>query len=526
MAETTPLLNNGKRPAQASQSLFSPANRVLVAGFVISIALSFTQVPILYVFRLMECDEFYRNNPPFNGPGDRCSRTEIDAGTAAQVSLLGILTTVFGTLNLFVAGWQIKRWGPRTALVLQTFFPAIRQVVQIIGVTVGARSGIIITQSSQLVGLVGGVSGYLLVLNTAAGEVVAPSDRTATFGRLQGSVMLGTAIGYLLGGLIADEFGIRRPFEISMVLFLASSIYGALFVPYIDPKTLADGDTRSKGIKSVFRPLKVLVPQKLRLPDGRPFRYYGVTFLVLGVFMGVLATGFAPVLIQMYATAAFGFHPTDNGYLMATNSLIRGVFLIFVFPTIISSGRKWYTSGRVVDTSTNPSQPLPTEPSDFDPAPGGLMAEQEPIMPPEPVEDEDGRAFDLFFLRWSLVADGLVTAYTASATAGWHIYIAGFLLPLASGSAPASKGVITEMCPPSERANALQAMTLAENVAMLSTLGLFGFIFSVFSDIGKAYLTFYCNASVALVAVIILLFSHPPPPKSVLDETISAVPEN
>jgi hypothetical protein len=50
------------------------------------------------------------------------------------------------------------------------------------------------------------------------------------------------------------------------------------------------------------------------------------------------------------------------------------------------------------------------------------------------------------------------------------------------------------MCLPSERAEALQAMTLVENVAMLSTLGLFGFIFSSFSIIGKAYLTFYCNA--------------------------------
>jgi hypothetical protein len=50
------------------------------------------------------------------------------------------------------------------------------------------------------------------------------------------------------------------------------------------------------------------------------------------------------------------------------------------------------------------------------------------------------------------------------------------------------------MCAPARRTDALQAMTLVENVAMLSTLGLFGYIFSMFSDIGKAYLTFYCNA--------------------------------
>ena len=43
-------------------------------------------------------------------------------------------------------------------------------------------------------------------------ETVAAKDRTAVFGRLQGSIMLGTAFGFLLGGVLGDLFGIRRPF--------------------------------------------------------------------------------------------------------------------------------------------------------------------------------------------------------------------------------------------------------------------------------------------------------------------------
>lgn len=73
-------------------------------------------------------------------------------------------------------------------------------------------------------------------------------------------------------------------------------------------------------------------------------------------------------------------------------------------------------------------------------------------------------------------------------------YLAGWTLPLASGSASAAKGVIVEMTPNSKRMAALQAMTLVENIAMLSTLGLFGFVYSAFSNLGKPYLTFYCNA--------------------------------
>ena len=71
---------------------------------------------------------------------------------------------------------------------------------------------------------------------------------------------------------------------------------------------------------------------------------------------------------------------------------------------------------------------------------------------------------------------------------------AAALLPFGSGSAPAGKGVITEMCPSSQRADALNALTLVENVARLSTRGLFGFLFATFASKGVAYLTFFCNA--------------------------------
>lgn len=63
-----------------------------------------------------------------------------------------------------------------------------------------------------------------------------------------------------------------------------------------------------------------------------------------------------------------------------------------------------------------------TAPEDFDLI-QGIMPEQEPAWPLQTVDEETGKAFDLFFLRWRLVADGLVTAYTASATASWHTYL-------------------------------------------------------------------------------------------------------
>lgn len=50
------------------------------------------------------------------------------------------------------------------------------------------------------------------------------------------------------------------------------------------------------------------------------------------------------------------------------------------------------------------------------------------------------------------------------------------------------------MCASSQRADALNALTLIENIGRLATQGLFGFLFAALAEVGKSYLTFYCNA--------------------------------
>lgn len=50
------------------------------------------------------------------------------------------------------------------------------------------------------------------------------------------------------------------------------------------------------------------------------------------------------------------------------------------------------------------------------------------------------------------------------------------------------------MAPESQRQDALNAVTLIENVARLATQGSFGFIFSALASVGKAKYTFFCNA--------------------------------
>ncbi|KAK3491129.1 major facilitator superfamily domain-containing protein [Neurospora hispaniola] len=529
-------VNKEKQPSLNPLTLLTRLHvetRILLAAFLITTSFSFTQVPIFYVFYLMECDDFYTRHPPYAGSGDRCSRNEIAAGTATDFSFLAMSTTICGTVNLFFAGWLVKKIGPRLALMAQVLVPAIRVLTQILGVLAGGRSGIVIFQATQLITVLGGPVGYILIINIIVGEVVSPARRTPVFGMLQGCFMLGQAVGYLTGGMIGDAWGIRRPFEVAFVAFLISTAYVQLALPYVSPESMAGGKkpgSKAKGVAAgFFAPLKVLAPQRVRLRSGKEIKHFGVLILCTGVFLGVLATDFAAMLIQMYATAVFGFHQSDNGWLMSEFALMRAVFLILLFPRIISSGRKWYAKRQsqrqprrdsISDERDPATQGLLIRPEQLE-APMGTYAEEEPMVTQPPTETEDTH-FDLFFLRWSLVADGLLTSCAALATKKWHIYLAAAMLPFASGTAPAAKGVMTEMCSPSQRADALNALTLVENIGRLATQGFFGFVFAALAEAGKPHLTFYCNAILAMIAASVLIFSRFPPSGSELIEADDA----
>ena len=258
--------------------------------------------------------------------------------------------------------------------------------------------------------------------------------------------------------MIGDTWGVRRPFEVAFCFFFVSALYARFSVPYVSPESMTDGTRPAAGgIAGFFAPLKVLYPQRLRLSSGRVRKHFGVFFLCMGVFTGVLATDYAPSLIQIYATAVFRFTQADNGWLMSGFAFMRAVFLIFIFPRIISNGRKWYVvrkqrsacgSGSSSMTGSSAESTLaeeedgaaapelPTNPQQLE-APtvgvGEFSGEEEPLVGSSAPDKDEDTTFDLFFLRWSLVVDGALTMCAAFATQKWHIYLGTLSrVPLAS----------------------------------------------------------------------------------------------
>lgn len=527
--ETTPLLGTSSATKPARKWPKSVVWRVLITSFLVSLSFGITQVPLIYVFGLMTCDEYYKTHDEPGAGFPRCQNHTIEASTARSVALLGASTTFFGVINLFFTGWTIKVWGIKKALLLTIFWPAMRLIIQVIGVETGARTGIIIVQSSQIMTLIGGPAGYLLALNSFAAEVAEASERTATLGRLMGFSLFGTSAGFLIGGVLSDTFDIVTPFRVAAVCFLLSTLYVFLALPHV-PLNKALEAKAAKSLSTFFDPLKMFVPRKWRLPSGKIQTEYGILFVGVGVFLGILATGYIPVLLQMYATDAFEFGAHENGWLISINCMIRGLFLTLAFPYIISRGRKWLDARHACQREQqNPRlrprstsaisakdieaiRAMPTSPTSLASTLGPTNASTEPTPSPAPSEPEkESFAFDLHYVKFSLIADGIITALATFTHKPWQVYLFAAVIPLAAGAGSASKGTILQMCEPERRADALGAISLVEMLARLSTTGLFGLIFSVFAGLGMPNLTFAVNGGVAVLAFTVMLFARFPP---------------
>jgi MFS family permease len=515
-SETTPLLphTNADRKERDGTPKTSTQFLLNLSAFLISLSFGITQVPMLYMFRVMTCEAYYESHTPDFSVVDRCAKPVIEAGAARAFALLSASTTIFGLVNLLVAAWTIKKLGVKRALIIQVFWPAVRLLIQTIGMMKGSSTGIAIVQSSQIITIVGGPNGYVLCLNSFVADVVAYEARTGALGRLQGCMYIGAASGFLIGGVVAERFGMLAPFRMTLVLFLLCCAYVALALPGTrPPEKKADGETRpTVGVARFFGPLKIFKPQKWVLVDGRTTTQFGALTLGIGVFLGILATGYIVILLQQYATSEFHFGTRDLGQLIFMYSVLRGTFLSLAFPRIIARGRKWLQPPDTKDTASQEESPLiqdhPISPNEIEVT--EPMETEDPPNPP-PQDDQETFAFDLFYARFSVLLDSILTGSAMFVTKGWQMYVVALVLPFAAGTGAASKGSILQMLPSSDRVDALSGITLVENIARLSTTAVFGILYSLLAEVGQTHLVFVCNAAVALLGFFVLLCSRFPP---------------
>ena len=88
-SERTPLLAPG---TPAPRRVFPPLHRVFLTSFFISMTFSLTQPALIYSFRTMTCDEYYKTHE-WSGHGDRCDVEAVASAAAANIALMSSVTT-------------------------------------------------------------------------------------------------------------------------------------------------------------------------------------------------------------------------------------------------------------------------------------------------------------------------------------------------------------------------------------------------------------------------------------------------
>ncbi|OCF37391.1 hypothetical protein I316_00512 [Kwoniella heveanensis BCC8398] len=512
--ERTALLPTTNEGKAERRGFFPPVRRVMFTSFLLSMTFAFTQTSLLYAFRIMACDEYHKTHE-WTGPpqGDRCAITPVEGNSARQIALMGATTTTCTIANLFVTGWFIKRFGVKAAMFQQTFWAAFRNLCQMYALSVGGGIGIKIIQTTQMFNILGSAGGYQIASNVFIAALVDAEQRTSQFGVLTGVIMLGSSAGYTLGGLAFNYFGLLAPFKCAFALLCFCTIFGSLFLPYLAPdhkdETASPTLKAEKRKQSFLAPLKIFIP-KLVEKDGKLRRDYNLLLLGAGAFFSVLATGYVGVALQLVGTDAFGFMPGQSGMMLSGNLLVKAFFLSICFPRIITYGRRLLSHRTDVPSSAasdeHPETPLEAEEPDDVGAPREDQARA-------PTDVLHGSTFDLYFLRWSIFVDGVLTGLTTLSSKGWHLYLAAGVLPFASATGAACKGVTLDFVSQEERADALGAIALVEKVAQVSTISLFGYAFALFSERGQPTLVFLANGSIAMVAFLLLLFVKIPKPE-------------
>lgn len=89
--------------------------------------------------------------------------------------------------------------------------------------------------------------------------------------------------------MLGDVYNIRRPFEVAFFLYVASTIYGALFMPTGEGNDTNNPKKGGRGISGFFAPLKIIVPHRYRLASGKVIKNHSLIFLALGILLGVVS---------------------------------------------------------------------------------------------------------------------------------------------------------------------------------------------------------------------------------------------
>ncbi|WVQ73766.1 hypothetical protein IAR50_003346 [Cryptococcus sp. DSM 104548] len=448
----------------------SPAHRVFLTILVTEFAFCLTDTTLLYAYKRMICDEYYKDHEWDHTGRHKCSVPDVAASYARSYSLSIGIMTVSAIVSVFATNSFITKYGPRKVFILQPVFLFLCILIQTYGLSVGGITGVHILQWSGLVYLFGSGAGLRIASNVLITRLVSEDERTGAFGVIDGMFKIGTALGYAFDGYLYDTYGLYAPFKTGLAMSIICIIVALLILPEVPETARASQETPSE---SFISPLKVFLPRKRHGSSGRRGGLdWNVTLLGLGIFFTMMVMGYFPRMLKMVGMDMFGMSAKTNGIMTSLNMLTEALFLTILFPRIIKWGR-----------SRSRAPPPPSS-----------------RTPLSPTRTHDN--FDLYFLQASALYETIITFITTLAESSWQIFTIAMILPLASGLSPACTGVLVNLVDEGQQADALSAISLLGWCAYLTAVSLFGTIYASLNKEALGRLIFLVNGCAVLLAFI------------------------
>ncbi|MCC6237355.1 MAG: MFS transporter [Dehalococcoidia bacterium] len=232
---------------------------------------------------------------------------EFGVGTA----VIGLTLAVFGLARLILnvpLGALSDRYGRRVLLVGGPIVTAVGMV----------GSGFAPTIETLLVWRFvagAGSSMYMTGAMVYLTDISTSETRARFIGTNQGALLIGTAIGPAVGGIVAEYWGLRAPFHVVGVAALFAAVYAWARLP----------ETRSLGAQTAPATQRSTGDRSDWMAMVLSRDFFAVGFVTLVIFL--TRTGSRQTLVPLLGEDALGLSPGDLGAIFTAMSVINVILL-------------------------------------------------------------------------------------------------------------------------------------------------------------------------------------------------------